>query len=137
MSNVRRVKSTLFAVKLFSMLFMSVRNAAAVAAEGVVAPIPFRMPAGETFDTAAAEPTNCVSTYRAKPCNISSRTNASAEGLENRANSCVMTMIPAAFAHRSVTLENVSDVTGLPTASPTQPNVPPAVRTGTAMLNGT
>ena len=84
----------------------SVRAAAPVVPLAAAVEAPFVIEAGLTFATAAtAGSLNCTSRNCDMPAIISSRTSASADGLESLTSSSVNTMMPAAFAKPSVTVE--------------------------------
>src|SRR5262245_20492501 len=87
---------------------------------------------GETFATGAfAGSVNSTSRNCAMPLIMSSRITASADGVELRASSSVITMIAAAFITPSVVVPNASLVTGFGAPWPTQEYVPPPVCDGT------
>src|SRR6185436_9067904 len=96
------------------------------------------MEAGETFATATfAGSTKSMSRRALTDRIISSRTRASADGLEKRISSFVNTDNACTLAHVSAVLNDVALLSGVAKPSPTQLPVSPAEKPDTRTLNGT
>src|SRR5678815_3662192 len=103
----------LAAAKIWMSAARSSLAAAAVTPEAAAVDAPLVIEAGLTpADTATAGSTNCTSRNCAIPAIISSRTTASADGLESFTSSSVSTMIPAALLNGTDTVANAAAVTG-------------------------
>src|SRR5262245_47302325 len=116
---------------------MSDMKAAAVVPVGVRAVTPLVMEAGLTPVAALVGSTKLVSMNATMDFVKSSRTKASAEGSLARANSSVITTMPAILAKSRVIESKARALSGFGAASPTQLTVDSAVWRGTRTLNGT
>ncbi len=108
------------AVIAFASAWMSVRALAGDGPAVVIGVTPLVTEPGETPATAALVGSiNSVSRNAAIPATMSRRMTSSADGVDVRASSSVMTMIPAHFRIERVIVPNCSFPTGLGAPWPT------------------
>ena len=99
---------------------MSLINAlSSVPAESLIV-TPFKIPAGDTPDTAAEVDRNVVSIRCEMACTKASRISISADGLESRSSSLEITESAATFRGVKLTSLKSALLTGIALDSPTQ-----------------